>query len=83
MLSERPCYEPYGRRREGYPDGYYYHGGYFVDRPVFSVARLFAALGEDGGWDHSYRERDPERNDEQIVEVPEDRDRVWYQVYGA
>ena len=36
----------------------------------------FAPLGEDRRWDHSYRERDPERDDDQIVEVPEDGDRV-------
>jgi len=49
---------------------------------VLRITRLFAALGEDLGWNHSYRERDPERDDE-IVEVPEDRYRIWYQVYGT
>jgi len=41
---------------------------------VLYLGRLFSAFGEDLGWNHPYRERD--REDDQIVEVPEDRDLV-------
>src|SRR5215216_142640 len=81
--SERLRCEPYGQRREGDPDGHYYHSAHPAEWLVLRIARFFAALGEDRGWDHSYRERDSERDDEYIVEVSEDRDRVGYQVYGT
>src|ERR671932_2589966 len=81
--SEHLRPEPYGQRGNGCPDGRHCYGSHAANRPVLRLARLFAAFGEDRGWDHSYRERNPERDDHQIVETPEDRDQVWYQVYGA
>src|SRR5215218_7793711 len=51
--------------------------------PVLGIARLFATLGEDVGWDHFYGQRDAERDDDEVVQVSEDGDHVGDEVYGA
>ena len=49
----------------------------------FASRASSAALGQYVGWDHLYRQRDPERDEDQVVQVSEDRDYVGYEIYGA
>lgn len=44
---------------------------------IDDLLRLFATFGHDLGWDHGKRNFDPQRDQDQIVQISEDGDEVW------
>jgi len=71
--------------REQQPDGDDHPGGdptHRLPRP-HQPSRLLAALVEDGGRDQPDHQRHPERDEDQVVQIADDGDRVGDQIDRA